>query len=89
MGEAYPNEASCQLMKHSIAVFQLKLDGGDRYVAPVIANRCRASSQPFIYRNGEDLQTKKIPLATFVSSSHIELVRYDLHHQISPLSLLT
>jgi hypothetical protein len=37
--EAYPNEASCQLMKHSIAVFQLRLDGGDRYVAPIIANR--------------------------------------------------
>jgi hypothetical protein len=39
LGEAYPNEASCQLMKHSIAVFQFRLDAGDRYVAPIIANR--------------------------------------------------
>ena len=39
--------------------------------------------------SAEHLQTKKIPLATFVSSPDIELVRYDLHHQISPLSLLT
>jgi len=51
-GETYPNEASCQLMKHSIAVFQLKLDGGDRYVAPIIANRCRALGQSFIYLIG-------------------------------------
>jgi hypothetical protein len=52
MEESYPNEASCQLMKHSIAVFQLRLDGGDRYVAPIIANRWRAVYQLPIYLIG-------------------------------------
>jgi len=32
-------------MKHSIAVFQLRLDGGDRYVAPMIAKRWSAVYQ--------------------------------------------
>jgi len=39
-------------MKHSIAVFQLKLDGGDRYVAPIIANRCRALGQSLFCLTG-------------------------------------
>jgi hypothetical protein len=39
-------------MKHNIAVFQLKLDGGDRYVAPIIANRWRAVYQLPIYLTG-------------------------------------
>lgn len=39
----YPKLASCQLMKHRIAVFQLSCDAGDKYTAPTIAKTCRAA----------------------------------------------
>ena len=86
---AYPNEASCQLMKHRTAVFQLRLDGGDRYVAPIIANRWRAVYQLFIYLIGWRHTNKEDPISYLGQLTPIQKEETDVHHQISPLSLLS
>jgi hypothetical protein len=86
---AYPNEASCQLMKHSIAVFQLRLDGGDRYVAPIIANRWRAVYQLPVCLIGWRLTNKEDPISYLNQLNPIQKEETNVHHQISPLSLLS
>ena len=39
---AHPKLASCQLMKHSVAVLMFNCETGERYNAPTIARTCRA-----------------------------------------------
>ena len=76
-------------MKHSIAVFQLRLDGGDRYVAPIIANRCRAERQspPGLYTKVRT--DKEDPISYLDQLNSLRANKGNVHHQISPLSLLT
>jgi hypothetical protein len=76
-------------MKHNIAVFQLKLDGGDRYVAPIIANRWRAVYQLPIYLIDWRLTNKEDPISYLDQLTQIQKEETNVHHQISPLSLLS